>query len=148
MVKYSMTSKENKSAEHLEWFRKAEEDELAGKDILNAGHVYAPACFHFQQMTEKYLKGFLIFHNKRPPRVHDLLTLETLIDEIEPDIRQYDKELDLLGNLYIETRYPGDYPEFTLSETKEALGAATSIKEFVLERVRLNKQKEEASHDT
>ncbi|MBF0556399.1 MAG: HEPN domain-containing protein [Nitrospirae bacterium] len=138
-----MTGKENKSDEYLEWFRKAEEDELAGKDILNAGHVYAPACFHFQQMVEKYLKGFLVFLNKRPPKVHVLLTLETLLNEIEPDIKQYDKELDLLGNLYVETCYPGDYPEFTLRETHEALMAAIKIKDFVLERVRLKMGSEE-----
>jgi hypothetical protein len=32
-----------------EWLAKAEEDEVAGKDILAAAHFYGPACFHFQQ---------------------------------------------------------------------------------------------------
>ena len=30
------------------------------------------SCFHFQQAVEKYLKTFLIFHNKDFPKTHNI----------------------------------------------------------------------------
>ncbi len=121
---------------YLDWFKKAEEDEFAGKEILDAGRFFAPACFHFQQMTEKYLKGLLVFHDKEFPKVHDLLEIEALLLEIEPGIKNCENELDLLNRYYIETRYPGDYPEFTRKEAEKALKAALKIKEFVLSGIK------------
>ncbi len=121
---------------HLNWFKKADEDEIAGIEILNAGRIFAPACFHFQQMAEKYLKGLLVFYDKEFPKVHDLLELELLLLEIVPEIKNYENELDLLNSYYIETRYPGDYPEFTKNETEQAMTAAKRIKEFVLKKIK------------
>lgn len=119
-----------------EWFRKAEEDEFAGKKILEAKHFLGPACFHFQQMAEKCLKGLLVFYEKEFPKTHDLLRLETLILEIEPRIKKIEKELDMLNRYYIETRYPGDYQEPDFKETQKAFIAASKIKEFVLKIVK------------
>lgn len=120
---------------YKEWFTKAEEDEFGGKAILKARKFAAPACFHFQQMAEKYLKGLLVFDKSAFPKVHDLLELETLLLGIEPDITSIHEDLKFLNGYYIETRYPGDYPEFTLSECEDALKAATNVKEFVLRKI-------------
>ena len=66
------------------------------------------------------------------PKVHDLLELEGLLLIVEPEIENYKKDLDLLSTYYFETRYPGEYPEFTLQEAQVAFGSANKIKEFVL----------------
>lgn len=121
---------------YLNWFKKAEEDEFAGKEILKSGVFFAPACFHFQQMTEKYLKGLLIYHGKDFPKVHDLIEIEELLLNVEPKIKEHENELALLNRFYIETRYPGDYSEFTLAETNEALEAADKLKQFVLGKIK------------
>ena len=42
---------------------------------------------------------------------------------------------DVLNVYYIETRYPGDYPDFTLKEAKEAKEAADKIKGFVFNKI-------------
>src|SRR3989338_1166089 len=120
----------NKSKENYkEWMKKAEEDELSANLIVRENGISATACFLFQQMAEKLLKGLLVFHGKNFPKVHDLLELETLLLKIESDVKNYEKELDLLNTYYIETRYPGDYPEFTPRDAKEASEAAQKIKE-------------------
>ncbi len=118
-----------------EWLTKAEEDEEAGRKLLENGGPFGLACFHFQQMVEKLLKGLLIFHEKEPPRTHDLVDLETVLKDLEPNIENYTKELDLLNSYYIETRYPGDFPEIFADETRQAFEAAKQLKAFLLSRI-------------
>ncbi len=120
---------------HEEWLKKAGEDEEAGRKLLEDGGPFGSACFHFQQMVEKLLKGLLVFHEKEPPRTHDLIDLETVLKDIEPNIENYKRELDLLNSYYIETRYPGDFPEIFADETKQAFEAAQQLKIFILSRV-------------
>lgn len=110
---YTNMDQQNKP-QYQKWIDKAQEDELAGKEILNNGHLSAPACFHFQQMIEKLLKAFLVFNDKEFLKTHDLIALASLIEIIAPDIANYKTELKTLGRYYVETRYPGDFPEFTL----------------------------------
>ena len=115
----------------LAWFYKASEDELSTRAILKDGSP-STACFLSQQMAEKYLKGMLVFHKKTFPKVHDLLELETLLLESVPDIQKLHFDLELLNRYYIETRYPGNFPEFTSEESLEAFESALRVKEFVL----------------
>lgn len=118
------------------WFKKAEEDEFAGRVILESKQFPAPACFHFQQMAEKYLKGLLVFRNKPFPKTHDLLELETLLLEVEPEINTIHSELEFLNPYAIETRYPGNYPEVTLDEAQKAYESGLKVKEFALDKIK------------
>lgn len=120
---------------YIEWFKKADDDGQAAEIILKEGGLYGIACFHSQQMAEKYLKGLLIFLKISFPKVHDLLELETLIVKSIPEIKEYENDMDLLNSFYIETRYPGDFPEFSADEAQKALEAALKIKEFVLNKI-------------
>ena len=119
---------------YLDWLSKANEDELSIVAIFKGGGAFSTVCFLAQQMAEKYLKGLIIFNNTSFSKVHDLLELETILLTIEPEIVQYERDLDLLNSYYIETRYPGDYPEFTLKEAQESFEAAKRIKEFALSK--------------
>lgn len=123
------------SKNYLDWFQKAQEDGLNAASILkHRDGTPSAACFLSQQMVEKYLKGLLIFHSREFPKVHDLLEIETLLLDVEPEIKKYEEELDMLATYYIETRYPGDYPEFSWQDAKEAYEAAKRIKIFVKEK--------------
>lgn len=119
-----------------DWFKKAQEDYLSAKVILK-GKEGSPAtvCFLSQQMAEKYLKGLLVFHQKSFPKVHDLLELETLLLPDEPTLKGCEAEIDFLNRYYIETRYPGDYPEFFWEEAEKAFVAASCIKSFAEEKI-------------
>jgi HEPN domain-containing protein len=124
---------DDRAKTYREWARKAEEDELSIQAVLREG-APSTACFLAQQMAEKYLKGLLVFHGKRLPKVHDLLQLETLLLDIIPDIRSIHDDLDFLNRYYVETRYPGDYPEFTKEEGQRAYEAALRVKAFVMKK--------------
>ena len=116
------------SANAEEWFKKAEDDALSVRAILKEG-APSTACFLSQQIAEKYLKGLLVFHNKPFPKVHDLIELESLLIPVEKNIKDLHNDLVVLNRNYIETRYPGDYPEFTADEAQEAFEAALRIKD-------------------
>lgn len=127
----------NVEKNYLSWLRKANEDGLSAEAILkDKDGAPSTVCFLSQQMAEKYLKGLLVFYEKEFSKIHDLIKLEELLLDIEPDIEKLDRELDLLNRYYIETRYPGDYPEFTWEDAEEAYKSAKKIKKFVLENIK------------
>lgn len=119
---------------YLDWFKKAGEDELSIRAILKEGSP-STACFLSQQMTEKLLKGLLVFYKKEFPKLHDLLKLKDLFLDIAPGINQLNSNLKLLNRYYTEARYPGDQEEFSKQDAEEAFEAAMRVKDFVLERV-------------
>ena len=86
-------------------------------------------------MIEKLLKALLIFNDKEFPKTHDLIALATLIEQIYPEIKNRKTDLEFLSRYYVETRYPGDYPEFTVAECENALESARRIREFVYEKI-------------
>jgi len=120
---------------YLEWIQKAEEDDLSAKVIIKEGGAPSTACFLSQQMAEKYLKGLLVFQEKGFPKAHDLLEIATLLLSKSPDIEDLKEDLVSLNRYYIETRYPGDYPQFSLQECQKAHEAAMRVKDFVLEKI-------------
>jgi HEPN domain-containing protein len=122
------------------WFTKAQDDALSIFAILEEKHGSPnTACFLAQQMTEKYLKGFLVSCEVLPPKTHDLLRLTSLVIEqdaqLGTELEKYKTDLDTLNDYYIETRYPGDYPEFHWGDAEEAFEMAKRIKQFVLDRI-------------
>lgn len=119
-----------------EWWEKAAEDELSIQAILKENGAPSTACFLTQQMAEKYLKGLLVFHRQPFHKVHDLLELESLLLDKEATIKAIHNDLQHLNRYYIETRYPGDFPEFTLREAQEAFAAAKHIRDHCLETVK------------
>lgn len=120
------------SSQYEQWLIKAGEDELSIQAILKGEGAPSTACFLAQQMAEKYLKGLLAFLNIPFRKVHDLLELETLLVDTDPNSATVHDDLTFLNRYYIETRYPGDFPEFTSEEAHEAFAAALRVKEHVI----------------
>ena len=90
-------------------------------------------------MAEKYLKAFLVFSKKKFPKIHHLEKLLGMCKAIDGEFKELDNEAVLLSEYYIETRYPGDYPEgFSWDNAKQAYDAAIRIKVFVNERLNVN----------
>ncbi|MBI5220387.1 MAG: HEPN domain-containing protein [Candidatus Liptonbacteria bacterium] len=127
----------NSFTHHGDWFDKAEEDRLAADILLREGGSFGTICFLCQQAAEKYLKGFLVSLGLMFPKTHDLLGLETLLLEKEPGIGECHEDLKLLNRYYLETRYPGDCPEFSSAEASLATQAALHVKEFVLAKIQV-----------
>lgn len=112
-----------------EWIDKATEDEASAAGILSHKEgAPSTVCFLSQQLAEKSLKALLVYNDIPPPKVHDLLQLETLASSLVDAIQQHHEPLLFLNRYYIESRYPGDFPEFSWKEAEEALEAARVIR--------------------
>jgi HEPN domain-containing protein len=68
-------------------------------------------------------------------KVHDLDILLDPCAQIDPSFEALKAEVVFLNQFYVETRYPGDFPQFTFTDAQKALESAKRIKEFVLEKI-------------
>ena len=65
-----------------EWFQLADNDFDSAKLLDEAvRRHYEIICYHCAQAVEKYLKGFLIYHDVIPKKTHNLLFLNSLCIE-------------------------------------------------------------------
>lgn len=119
-----------------EWLKKSGDDELNARSIVtHRDGAPSGVCFLSQQMAEKCLKALLAYHQKPFPKIHDLLDLETRLLDAEPEIKTLHEDLVTLNRYYIETRYPGDYPEFSWQDADDAFMAASNIANFIKQRI-------------
>jgi len=119
-----------------EWFLRSQDDEAAIKSMFKSGDWPANVvCFLSQQMAEKILKGFLIFHGIRFPKTHLLEELLRVCKEVDQSFGELEQETRYLSDFYISTRYPGDYPSFSFDDARIAFQEASKIKDFVFKKV-------------
>ncbi len=127
---------ENKKIVLERWFKKAQEDELNADSILrHRDGTPGVVCFLAQQLAEKYLKACLISFDLELLKVHDLLRLISVLEVSASEIKILSNEANLLNQFYIETRYVGDYPDFSWEDAEKAYEAAKKIKDFVLREI-------------
>ena len=122
----------NHSALSKEWVLKAKDDELNAVSILkHRDGTASVVCFLSQQMAEKYLKAFLTFRGERFPKIHILDFLLELCLKLDSGFIKLKDDAIFLTDFYVETRYPGDYPEFNWKDGEKAFKAALRIKDFI-----------------
>ncbi len=117
------------------WLTKARSDLETARQIggLPEGHLDA-GIYHCQQAAEKALKGFLVFHEQSPDRIHDLGKIIERAIRIDPAFGQYVESADVLTPYAAMYRYPDEQSFFEPSreEFDEALQHAQTIYDFVL----------------
>lgn len=120
-----------------EWIAKAEGDYATAQRELRARRFpnYDAACFHAQQMAEKYLKGFLQEHAVPFPKTHSLIELLELCLLIDPSFELQRELLIRLDRYAVRYRYPGE--SATKEEAKRALQAARMFRDFIRARLGL-----------
>lgn len=124
------------ATEHIGWLKKGEDD-LRSLEIL-IKYPEGPAstgCFLAQQAVEKFLKALQAAANLEFKKTHDLIELATPLAEFYPEIKKFYEDFLSLNQYYIETRYPGDYPEFTWAECQKAHDVALKTQNFVLTKI-------------
>ena len=118
------------------WLVKACHDlTSARKLVAEPDRLLDTAIYHCQQAAEKAVKGFLVFHDRRFEKTHDVRVLTTLAGEVEPKFLTHHDAAVFLTPFAQEFRYPGNRLEPSLDEFDEALQAAETILQFVLSRL-------------
>jgi HEPN domain-containing protein len=114
------------------WLRFAHDDlktaELAASSLDLAPHV---GCFHAQQACEKAIKAILVFLQIPFPFRHDLDGLRNLVP-VGWDILTAHPRLGTLTDWATVGRYPGNWPEATDTDARDAARQARAVWETVL----------------
>jgi len=118
-----------------EWLIKANNDIKTAEILYKEKGPTDSLCFHCHQSAEKYLKGFLVFIQKKVPRVHDLVFLLNLCKKIDKDFVRLEEEILALNRYYIESRYPSEVTVYSRGECKLALKAAQKISQFIVNKI-------------
>lgn len=115
------------------WLIKAQHDLATARKLATGPDPYLDtAIYHCQQAAEKSVKGFLVFHDQRVVKTHDVRYLVTLAI---PSCGDFSKLLDLaeyLTPFATAYRYPDEILEPEREEFDQALAAAEEILTSVL----------------
>jgi HEPN domain-containing protein len=129
-----MTAKSNRPDA---WFTKAEADLQAAELLLNtANPLLDIVCYHAQQCSEKYPKGYLVARSIPFKFVHELAYLTRLCIEQEPEFSEIIDIASELQDYATGVRYPDDeLDEPTLQETQRAVACTKEIRAFIMQRI-------------
>ena len=122
----------------LEWIEKAEGDFATAMRELRAIKApnYDAACFHAQQMAEKYLKAVLQEHANPIPKTHSLAELMAVCMKIDPSFQMVQSDLNIMEGYAVQFRYPGQSADKL--EATIALKAAKVVRLFFRFRLGLS----------
>ncbi|MFB3924250.1 MAG: HEPN domain-containing protein [Terriglobia bacterium] len=115
------------------WLRKAASDVVSLEATLAAGALDG-ACFHAQQAAEKFLKGFLTFHDRSFPHTHNLTELIELCASLDPAFRALAQGATELTPFAVRLRYDEDFWP-PLETARQARTSALKIRDLVLSRL-------------
>jgi HEPN domain-containing protein len=118
------------------WLVKAWHDLAAAGKLAGGPDVYLDvAIYHCQQAAEKALKAFLVFHDQRFQKTHDLRVLVELARPFDATIDQCLDLAERLTPYATAFRYPSEVLDPDTERFQEALEAADMIYRFVLARL-------------
>ena len=120
-----------------QWFIKADHDSKTAQDELNTENPATDTvCFHMQQCVEKYLKGFLAFHDQEIKKIHNLTAILVDCVQVDPSFSELTaKQVDVLTPHATVLRYPDDFYIPPVEEAQHAVQLAEDVKQFVLDKL-------------
>ncbi len=131
----------DKAKEYVQaWISKADSDLKNAGLILSACGELLPfdtVCFHCQQAAEKFLKAFLVYHDKTFPHSHNLADLVAECVQVDENFASIQRKAETLTPFAVEIRYPDDFYMPPRKEAEEAYRIATEIKDFILTKIEL-----------
>jgi len=125
-----------KETAHL-WFKKAQNDLKTGKDEFKTENPATDTiCFHMQQAVEKYLKGYLIYHEQEAEKTHNISRiLENCISIDSSFSELIDAGIEILTPYGTVIRYPDDFYMPDMEETEEAIQLAETVVSFIKKKI-------------
>ena len=122
--------------------RKAESDLASVRLCLSAAEGLDTACFHAQQAAEKCIKAYLAAYEIEFPFIHNLEKLIELCADRDPSFMTIKTLGQELTPYAVELRYDDEF--WPSAETaRQALDAAATIRDFVLDRLPVTAKPEE-----
>lgn len=119
-----------------QWIKIAERDLRTAKQGLEAHELITDTtCFHCQQAAEKYLKAFLVKNQIEFSKTHNIMSLLNLCATVDQAFKEELAVADVLTDYAVEIRYPDDWYEPTIEETRQAYEIALKVKDFVLKKI-------------
>ena len=116
-----------------QWLDTASEDLALAVRCGESPPLYAGGAYNSQQTAEKSLKGFLLLHDQRFEKTHDVRKLLGLCDAIDPAFASLRHDAALLTPYADKYRYPSPVPSKPdEAEYRAALAAAERVYRFVL----------------
>lgn len=120
--------------EHDRWLEVAKRD-LSDAGLLCKGESFPSATYHAQQAAEKALKAFLVFNNQEILKIHDLIKLNDLCQNIDRDFQKLEIDLKMLNPFATKFRYPSIFDLPDLADAKLAIKQAASVVIFVIKKI-------------
>ena len=103
---------------------------------MGSTHRYA-AAFHAQQSVEKAAKAFLVHHDIRPPRTHDIEGLAENIKSVYAKVSGHLLKLRKLTRFAVIYRYPNaERRPVSLTTIKNAVKGAQSFYNVISTSIR------------
>lgn len=105
------------------WLTKAQHDLATARKIVSGDDPYFDtAVYHCQQGAEKAIKGFLVYHDQRFPKSHDLRLLVQEAAGHDPAFVKWDDAADLLTPMATTYGIPALCPTRRSPSTKKPRG--------------------------
>lgn len=124
--------------EHKDWLLKALSDLKSAKKLFkDDNETLDTAAYHTQQCVEKVLKAFLVFHNRTPPKTHDLEKLLELCTAFDSSLKTLSDDVITLIPYAIYSRYPDDYFEIYRSDVEAAIIIANNIFKLISTKINI-----------
>jgi len=83
------------------------------------------------------LKGFLVLRKGEFPKIHDLIRLLNLCDELDKSFKDLAEQASFLNRYYIETRYPSEVMVYSKEECKKALENTNELFQFIINKIEI-----------
>jgi len=119
-----------------EWIKKAEHDLVNAETVIKIENPPTDTiCFHSHQCSEKYFKAYLISKGEDLIKTHNLRFLLDKCKKYSNKFESLRNEAIILTSYSIESRYPGDFIEYSVEEAKKSIEMAKKIKDFIIKNM-------------
>ena len=124
-----------KDRETKSWLGIAKSDLGAGQSLCTHETFSTQAAFFAQQAAEKVIKGFLVWHQVRFKKDHDIRYLGNLALEKDGALREVIDEAVALNPFAVTFRYPGEDVGLSIDDASEALKIAEKLFDEILTKL-------------
>jgi HEPN domain-containing protein len=121
----------DKAAHARGWFLKGDSDLADARRTVISEGPFDTACFHAQQVAEKYLKGLLAYFDESISKTHDIEELQRLCLPDAQSSKLAALDLTVLSDYAVPSRYDLEFWPDRETAT-EGLHLAEQVREIVL----------------